>query len=131
MGYKGLININIDKKIKEEKNKLNLYIKTLQLNSPENYVINQYQAIDKFKNLLDNKIESILEKQLLKISKSYELLSAHNPLNVLNKGYALVEDENNNLITSIKSLKAKEQIKILLKDGSGDFKVQYKEKVNS
>ena len=99
------------------------------MNSPENYVINQYQTIDKFKNLLDNRIESILEKQLLRISKSYELLNAHNPLNVLNKGYALVEDENNNLITSIKTLKSKEKIKILLKDGSGDFKVQYKENI--
>lgn len=125
IGY--ALNSNINNKIKEERNKLDLYLKTLELNSPENFVVNQYINLDKLKNILNSNIKNRLEKERYIISKKYKVLNAYNPLNVLDKGYGLIYDKKNKLIDNISQLKAENNIRIIMKDGEENFSIKVEE----
>lgn len=116
----------IEKRLTREINNLNIYKKTLELNSPENYLVNQYNNIDKYKKALQVKIDKVIEKEKNQISEKYKLLMAHNPLNVLNKGYSLIYDKKNNIISDIGELKKKKEVRIQLRNGEETFNIEKK-----
>ena len=92
--------------------------KTLELKSPENYIINQYNYIDNLKDLLDNKANTRISVEKDKLGKYIALLNAHNPLNVLNKGYSIITDKKHKVISSIEVIKKQDEVQIRLKDGT-------------
>lgn len=124
LSYKNLISNSIYINFNNKKNKLELLRKNLESNSPITYIVNEYNNIDKLKQLLSIKINGKLDKEKDRLSKINSLLSAHNPLNILSKGYAIVEDESGKIVNSILTLKKLQQINITMADGKADVKVE-------
>jgi len=114
---------SVEFKVTKEYNKVNLLNKSLKINNPLNYIVNQYIHIDNLKESLSNKFNFVLLLEKQKLSKFNALLQAHNPLNVLNKGYALLQNNEKVVISEISNLKNIKQVKITLKDGSAEFKI--------
>ncbi|AZV56112.1 exodeoxyribonuclease VII large subunit [Clostridium sp. AWRP] len=121
--YKNRLYTGAKDKIKDEKNRLNFLKKTLVLNSPLVYIANQYNNVDKLKELLNFKLNVKINEKKEKLAKINALLSAHNPLNILNRGYSIIEDDENNVINSIEELNKKDKIKVTMKDGTSKFKL--------
>ncbi|MGG7164021.1 exodeoxyribonuclease VII large subunit [Clostridium ihumii] len=124
LNIRGMLTNNIKSEMLKNKKNLEMYEKVLELNSPKNFLVNQYNIIDNKKEILGHKMKKILEYQLREVQKNYELLGAHNPLNILNKGYSLIYDNEKHVISSINELKDEKKVKILLKDGKGTFKIE-------
>lgn len=110
-------------KLTKEYNKVNLLNKSLKINNPLNYIVNQYIHIDNLKENLSYKINAKVSLEKEKLSKFNALMQAHNPLNVLNKGYAVLQNNENQIISEISDLKNTKDVKITLKDGSAGFKL--------
>jgi len=102
----------------EKSNRVQFLKRTLELKSPENYIINQYNYINGLKELLDNKTNTKVMAEKDKLGKYIALLNAHNPLNVLNKGYSIITDKKDKVINSIEVIKKQGEVKIRLKDGT-------------
>lgn len=118
LAYRSNLNTHIQINLNNRRSRLELLKKNINLLSPSVYIANEYNNIDRLKELANIKINSRLNKEKDVLGKINALLSAHNPLNILNKGYAIVEDEKKNLITKVSKLKELEKIKVILKDGS-------------
>lgn len=114
---------SIEFKFTKEYNKVNLLNKTLKINNPLNYIVNQYINIDNIKESINYKLNAKLSLEKQKLSKFNALLHAHNPLNVLNKGYGVLQDSDDKVISEIRNLKNISEVKITLKDGSAGFKL--------
>ena len=114
---------SVEFKVTKEYNKVNLLNKTLKINNPLNYIVNQYIHIDNLKENLSYKFNAKISLEKQKLSKFNALLHAHNPLNVLNKGYAVLQNNENEVISEISKLKNIKEVKITLKDGSARFKL--------
>ncbi len=121
--FRELLMRSVESRVTKEYNKVNLLGKSLKINNPLNYIVNQYIHIDNLKESLSNKFNFVLSLEKQKLSKFNALLQAHNPLNVLNKGYALIQNNENVVISEISNLKNIEKVKITLKDGSAEFKI--------
>jgi len=121
--FRELLLRSVQFKFNKEYNKVNLLNKTLKLNNPLNFIVNQYNHIDNLKENLSFKFNATVSLEKQKLSKYNALLQAHNPLNVLNKGYALLQDNDNKVINEIENLKNIKQVKITLKDGNAKFKI--------
>ncbi|MBU3110674.1 exodeoxyribonuclease VII large subunit [Clostridium lacusfryxellense] len=114
---------SVEFKVTKEYNKVNLLNKTLKVNNPLNFIVNQYRHIDNLKENLNYKFDSRISMEKQKLSKLNALLHAHNPLNVLNKGYSILQNNENRVISEISELKNIKDVKITLKDGSALFKL--------
>jgi exodeoxyribonuclease VII large subunit len=110
-------------KVTKEYNKVNLLNKTLKVNNPLNFIVNQYRHIDNLKDNLNYKFDSRISIEKQKLSKLNALLHAHNPLNVLSKGYSILQNNENRVISEISELKNISYVKVTLKDGSALFKI--------
>ncbi len=115
---------SVEFKVNKEYNKVNLLNKTLKINNPLNFIVNQYIHIDNLKENLSYKFNAKISLEKQKLSKFNALLHAHNPLNVLNKGYAVLQNNENEVISEISDLKNIKEVKITLKGGSGRFNVK-------
>jgi exodeoxyribonuclease VII large subunit len=125
--YKSLLNSNIRISIDGKINRVGLLKRKLESNSPIMRIVNEYNNIDRLKQLIDMGIKVRLEKEKEKLSKAKALLSANNPLNILSKGYAVIQDENKNVINNISRLKELEKVNITLADGNDYFKLESKQ----
>ncbi|MBU3180156.1 exodeoxyribonuclease VII large subunit [Clostridium psychrophilum] len=121
--FRDLLFRSVNSKITNKYNQVNLLSKTLKVNNPLNYVVNQYTHIDHLKETLNYKFNSIISLEKQKLSKLNALIHAHNPLNVLDKGYAVLQNNENEVISNISTLKNIKEIKITLKNGSTRFKL--------
>jgi exodeoxyribonuclease VII large subunit len=122
LNYKNVISNYIGNRVNSERDRLFLLKKSLESYNPMVYIINQYETIDKFKQMLNLKMNTKVNEEKEKLTKINSLLSAHNPLNVLNRGYSIIEDEHNNVINTIEELNKKKRVKVIMKDGDGEFK---------
>lgn len=127
LSYKNTIGSLLNINLTQKRTRLNLLKVNLDRQSPSVYIVNEYNNIERLKELMSLKIKGRIEKEKEKFSKINALLSAHNPLNILNKGYAIIEDKNKNVISEIDILKQLEQIRIILKDGSVELGLENKE----
>ncbi|ERI91334.1 exodeoxyribonuclease VII, large subunit [Clostridiales bacterium oral taxon 876 str. F0540] len=115
--YESSLNIYIYNTLKDYRSKIASIKKTLDLNSPANFIINQYNYIDRLQDTLTYKMKLILQNEREDLGKLNSLLNAHNPLKVLNKGYALIQDNDGKIISEKKELKNNEEVVITVKDG--------------
>ncbi len=122
--YNNKINYLMNVGLKERRNLLEISIRNLNSNNPYLYIVNEYNNIDKLKELMNVKMKVKIEKEKEKLGKVNALLSAYNPLNVLNKGYAIIQDEEKNIINSMEILEKTDKIRIILKDGNTNFKLR-------
>jgi exodeoxyribonuclease VII large subunit len=122
--YKNRITSSTNSYLTYLSNRVNSLNKTIELNSPMNYIINQYNYVDRLQDKLSHIINVILQTDKEELSKMNAILNAHNPLKVLSKGYSLIEDINGSIISELSVLKEKEKIRIILKDGNTFAKVQ-------
>lgn len=113
--------------IVRRQNKVDFLMKSLQVNSPLNYVINAYNSIENLKNRLVYNINTKVNGDKEVLGKLYAVLEAHNPLAVLNKGYAVIQDKENNVISDIDILAQSNEINVILKNGSIKGKVNFRE----
>ena len=123
LSYKNTMSSIINMNLIEKRSKLDLMKKSLNFNSPRVYVANEYNNIDKLRELINIKIKVRMEKEKERLSKANALLLAHNPLSILNKGYAIIEDSNRNVISEVGVLKQARSIKVTLKDGSTELEL--------
>jgi exodeoxyribonuclease VII large subunit len=121
LSYKNTMSAIINMILIEKKSKLDLMKKNLSTNSPRVRIVNEYNNIDRLREIINIKIKRRIEKDKERLGKANALLSAHNPLNILNKGYAIIEDNNRNVISNIGVLKEAGSIKVTLKDGSTEI----------
>ncbi|AKA70195.1 exodeoxyribonuclease VII large subunit [Clostridium scatologenes] len=126
ISYKNNLNNLIDFILKEKRNSLELLKRSLDVNSPYSYIVNEYNNIDRLKELMNIKIRTRLEKEKEKLIKANSLLTAHNPMNILNKGYAIIENEKIGVVNTIQNLRKLDKVKITLKDGSEEFYLNIK-----
>ncbi|MFL0268387.1 exodeoxyribonuclease VII large subunit [Candidatus Clostridium radicumherbarum] len=122
--YKNKVSSSINSYLTFLSNKVDGLNKTLELNNPMNYIINQYNQIDRFKDKLNHNIKAKLQTDKEQLSKMNAILNAHNPLKVLDKGYSLIEDIEGNIVSELSVLKTKEKVKISLKDGNTLARIQ-------
>jgi exodeoxyribonuclease VII large subunit len=115
--YMDSLSFSINNTLRKSYNKTELLKKTLEIHSPMNYIINQYNHIDNLQRNLTMKLSSRLELKKEGLSRLNAVLEAHNPLKVLSKGYALIEDLEGNIISQKDSLKYSEEVLITVKDG--------------
>lgn len=123
LSYKNTMNAIMNMILIEKKSKLDLMKRNLSTNSPRVRIVNEYNNIDRLREIINIKIKGRIEKDKERLIKANALLSAHNPLNILNKGYAIIEDKNKNVISNIDVLKEAKSIKVTLKDGSTEIKL--------
>lgn len=126
ISYKNNLNNLIDFILKEKRNSLELLKRNLDVNSPYSYIVNEYNNIDRLKELMNIKIKTRLEKEKEKLIKANSLLTAHNPMNILNKGYALIESDKIGVVNTMQNLRKLNKVKITLKDGSEEFYLNIK-----
>jgi exodeoxyribonuclease VII large subunit len=115
--YKDYFSSSLDNTIRRSSNRIDLLKKTLDMHSPMNYIINQYNYIDNFQNRLTLKLRSKLDIKREELSRLNAVIDAHNPLKVLKKGYAVIEDLHGNIISNRDGLKENRQVLITVKDG--------------
>jgi exodeoxyribonuclease VII large subunit len=111
----------IDNRIRLQREVINSIMNKLNVNSPQNKIVNEYLALDKLKDILIIKINNMLVKNKDRLYSLNELLANKNPLNILSKGYSIIRDTDGIIIDSIKLLKEKSKIKINMKDGEDLF----------
>lgn len=121
--HKKRMNSLIMNVIKEKYNKINLLKRTIDYNSPQKIVVNEYQKIDRIKDNLNKNMNLNVEKKKEVLKRVYQLLNAHNPLGVLNKGYSIIEDENNKVIADINAIDYGKNVTIIMKNGRKKFKI--------
>ena len=114
---------SIDSTLSEKKNQINLLKKIIELNSPMNYIVNEYKNISDLNDRLNSGIKRKVLDEKNRLGYMIDLLNAHNPLKVLNKGYTLIKDENGNLIKNSKDLKDEDLVEILFRDGKINAKI--------
>ncbi|OPJ63200.1 exodeoxyribonuclease VII large subunit [Clostridium oryzae] len=112
--------------IERKKSDLAAIERSLQLNSPMNYIVNGYTYIDNLRNRLYSSINNKLAIKKEQLVKYSALLEAHNPLKVLERGYSIIQDNNNKVINEIEQLKKQNEVLITLKDGSIKTFVSFK-----
>lgn len=122
--YKNKISSSVNSYLTSLSSRVENSNKTLKLNSPMNYIINQYNYIDRLQDKINHKIKVKLQTEKEQLSKMNAILNAHNPLKVLNKGYSLIEDINGSIISELRVLKEKDKVRIRLKDGNTFARVQ-------
>ena len=110
--------------LKQKYNRVDLANNRLKANSPMNYLINQYNQIDKLSDMLTLKYKTNITMEKQKLIKANALLSAHNPLNVLNKGYSIVQDIKGSVVSDVNTLSSLDEASITVKDGTVKFKLQ-------
>ncbi|MDF2881055.1 MAG: xseA [Clostridiaceae bacterium] len=120
--YQNSIKTAFYNKIENSYSKVHVLSKSLELNSPANFIINEYTHIDSNKSLLEFKMNNKININKEKLSRLNSLLSAHNPLNVLNKGYSVIEDPEDKIVTEVKVLEELKEFKVILKDGNINIK---------
>jgi exodeoxyribonuclease VII large subunit len=123
--YKDYFSSSLDNTIRRSSNRIDMLKKTLDMHSPMNYIINQYNYIDNFQNRLTVKLKSKLDIKREELSRLNAVIDAHNPLKVLKKGYAVVEDLHGNIISSKANLKENRQVLITVKDGKIKAGLEY------
>ncbi|MFD3157389.1 exodeoxyribonuclease VII large subunit [Haloimpatiens sp. FM7330] len=121
MSMKGMIN--------DYYSKFEFLHKKLELNNPNNYIVNLYNTLDNYNIRLKNIMYSKLNTEQGKLQNLKSLLFAHNPLNILDKGYAILENDENTIIKNIEELKKNECINIKMKDGESKFKIEFLEDI--
>ncbi len=89
-------------------------------------VINFYRDLDFYKEKLDKCIENQISNGRNKLSILYNSLEKLNPLYILNKNYSITYNKHNDLIKSINEVNIGDEIKIRLKDGFINSKVENK-----
>lgn len=119
-----ILNRNILKNLHEEREKVNLILHKLKLQSPKSYIVNQYDYLDSLLNRINNNIDMVLKLQRERLNKNQLLLAAHNPFSVLNKGYSILQSKNYNVINNVEELKKHNEIFVTLKDGKVKLKIQ-------
>ncbi|MGH4120024.1 exodeoxyribonuclease VII large subunit [Clostridium sp.] len=122
-GFRELLLRRVELVVAKEYNKVKLMDKTLKINNPLNYIVNQYIQIDNLKETLCYKLNTKVSMEKQKLSKFNALLNAHNPLNILNKGYAILKNNENAVISEIGALNNGKEVRITLKDGSASFNI--------
>ena len=112
----------IDNVISSEKEKIESYMRILNLNSPITKVVNSYREIEELNKRLQLSMQKKIDIEKQQLIGMNNLLVAHNPINLLQKGYAIIED-NSGVISTKDKLKSKTDIAITLKDGKvkGEF----------
>lgn len=123
LNYKKNIQFKMESILSYNINEIDKLKKLLILNSPVNYIANQYIYLDSAKEKLNYIMNSKIQLKKEKLANLNALLSAHNPLNILNKGYSIIQ-KNDSVVSEIKVLKSAEEVKITLKDGSVFAKIQ-------
>lgn len=122
--YKNKISSAVNSYLTFLNNKVDNFNKALEFNSPLNYIINQYNYIDRLKDNINHKIKAILQTDKEQLSKMNAVINAHNPLKVLSKGYSLIEDIDGSIISELSVLVQKDKVRIRLKDGNTFARVQ-------
>lgn len=112
----------IDNIIYSEKEKIESYMRILNLNSPITKVVNSYREIEELNKRLQLSMQKKIDIEKQQLIGMNNLLVAHNPINLLQKGYAIIED-NIGVVSTRDRLKDKTDITITLKDGKvqGEF----------
>ncbi|SHJ66161.1 Exodeoxyribonuclease VII large subunit [Hathewaya proteolytica DSM 3090] len=103
--------------LEKQKRALNDYKFILLNNSPQNYIVNQYNYVENLTNKISHTMELYLNKENERLSRLKLILNAANPLNVVQKGYAILEDKDKRVISDIEALKNSQFIYVTLKDG--------------
>ncbi len=115
--YEKRLNIIVSDRFKEEKQRVKNLEKILNLNSPNNKIVNSYLEIDNIKEKIEKIIEYKIKNNKEKIFSLNNILNAHNPLNILGKGYAIIENNEGKIIKSKEEFKEITEIKISMEDG--------------
>jgi exodeoxyribonuclease VII large subunit len=115
--FKDYLRSSIDNTLRRSYNRTDLLKKTLEIHSPVNYIINQYNYIDNIQHRITQKHKSQLELIKEGLSRLNAVIDAHNPLKVLNKGYAIIEDLQAAIISNKDGLKENSEVLITVRDG--------------
>lgn len=116
---------NIYKLLRQRSDKVNILNKSLEIHSPMNYIVNQYNYISSLQDKLGLITRSNLSVKKEQLSKIYSVINAHNPLSVLGRGYAVIEDMEGKVISEKEVLKNNSVLSISLKDGKVKGNIEY------
>ncbi|MCM8711047.1 exodeoxyribonuclease VII large subunit [Clostridium sp. SYSU_GA19001] len=115
---------NMNRIIRDKYNRIQILNKSLNIHSPMNYILNQYNYISSLQDKLNYTMNINIAMKKENLNKIYALIEAHNPLKVLSKGYAVIEDLAGNIISEKRVLKESNSVKIIFKDGNINANIQ-------
>lgn len=118
---------NLDRKLRIEENRLELYLKLIKQNDPAQIILNRTREVSDKREMLCEKIRNYHDREARRLENAKGLLKAYNPQNVLNKGYSIIEDSEGRLVDSVEKLKDCEIINITMKDGKAAYRGEYTE----
>lgn len=118
--YKGAMDSYIKSLITNKNNEISLLERTLNLNSPQKFIVNEYNNIENLKHILNAKTNGKLSISTERLRKLNAVLDAHNPLNALKKGYSIVQDVDGRIVSRTAELKNLNRIRVIVGDGSAE-----------
>ena len=116
--YKDIIKKTLENMIDANNNKIKIFRKSLHVNNPSIFIVNQYEQIDKINKDLFYKISNIFSSNKQKLRNINSLLQSNSPMNILEKGYTIILDSDNTVISNVDKLSKSTEISIVLKDGN-------------
>lgn len=120
------IDLKVRQKLDKLSEKITLYDRIIELNSPTNKLIRIKEDISNYQNNINRITRSYLNKLVDKLASLKEKIEYLNPYNLLKTGYGLISDENDKIISSINEVEVEQTITIEM--NGGRIKAVVKEK---
>jgi exodeoxyribonuclease VII large subunit len=109
--------INLRWALSELKNQLTLY-------SPRNRLLSDRQRLDEMMHSASKALTNRLQLEVTRLNSLTNQLSVLNPIAVLERGYAIVTDQAGELVRSVKQVTYHEELKVRVRDGEFDVRVE-------
>lgn len=117
------LNQTINNIMRNKINYLDILYHKLEINSPLNYIANEYIKLDSIKSKLIYKTKTLINSEKERLSKLNSLLYANNPANILDRGFAIIHDRKNSIVKSIDQINHEDLFEVTLKDGKAKFTI--------
>lgn len=118
LSRKAMLLTLLQKRLKQEKQKLQFYAQSRFLKNPMNYFEDRRLRLDDTHRRLGAASSNYLHKKRQNFVRLTAKLEAMSPLKVLSRGYGMAFDEQGGVIKSVESVQIGENITLRLSDGA-------------
>lgn len=114
----------MQKRLKQEKQRLSALASARPLRSPLNYINDRRLLLDHTHRRLCSASSALLSRKRERFVRLTAALDAMSPLKVLSRGYSMATDEAGKLVKSVSGVKAGDRITVRFSDGAAITQVQ-------
>lgn len=107
----------MSRRLKNERNHLNLLSQSGALQRPDAYIIKQHERLTGLRNNLISAQSAVLNRYRQRFLAGTAKLDAMSPLKVLTRGYSMVQTAEGEVVRSVKQTERGKRVSIQLSDG--------------